>query len=109
MHLSLAHTVIHLVSGALAIWFGTTKVSLGAAKSFAITFGLVYGLLGVAGFLLGQPGTAHVGPEDARMWALIPGQLELGTMDHIVHIVLGAAFLIGGLTTKGEAREAYAR
>jgi len=105
-HLSLAHNLIHLISGAVAIYFGTSA-SLSAARSFCIIFGIVYGLLGVAGFLLGAAGTPSIpGMEmtsDDRLFTVIPGQLELGTMDHAIHILLGVLFLIGGLSTKKEA------
>lgn len=105
-HLSLAHNLIHLISGAVAIYFGTSA-SLSAARSFCIIFGIVYALLGVAGFLLGASGTPSIpGMEmatDDRLFKVIPGQLELGTMDHAVHILLGVLFLIGGFTTKKEA------
>jgi len=37
---------------------------------------------------------------DARLFKVLPGMLELGTMDHNVHILLGAVFLIAGLMTK---------
>jgi hypothetical protein len=30
----------------------------------------------------------------------IAGLLHLGTMDHVVHILLGVLYLIGGLMTK---------
>ena len=88
MHLSMAHNIIHLVSGALALWVGLAG-SHSAARSFCIFFGLVYGLLGAVGFLMGA------GPE--RMLTVIPDQLMFGRMDHIVHIALGAVFLVGGL------------
>lgn len=90
-HLSLAHNVIHLVSGAISLWLGL-KGTPQAAKTFCIVFGAVYLLLGVAGFLAGAG--------EGRMLNLIPGQLELGTMDHIIHVVFGAVYLFGGFTTK---------
>ena len=105
-HLSLAHNLVHIISGAVAIYFGTAG-SLSAARSFCILFGIVYGLLGVAGFLLGTSGTVTMaGMEnmsDGRLFKVIPGQLELGTMDHIVHVLLGTVFLIGGLATRKDA------
>jgi Domain of unknown function (DUF4383) len=105
-HLSLAHNLVHIISGAVAIYFGTAG-SVSAARSFCILFGIVYGLLGVAGFLLGAPGTVTMaGMEnmsDGRLFKVIPGQLEFGTMDHIVHVLLGTVFLIGGLTTRKDA------
>jgi hypothetical protein len=91
MHLSPAHNIVHLVSGALALWIGLAG-SYAAARSFCFFFGLVYGLLGVFGFLLGS------GAE--RMFTVVPEQLMFGRMDHIVHIVLGALFLIGALAPR---------
>ena len=87
MHLSVAHNIIHLVSGALALYFGFMG-SADAARTFCMVFGVVYGLLGLAGFLFGGPD---------RMMTVITDQLVLGTMDHIVHIVLGAIFFVAGL------------
>jgi hypothetical protein len=103
-HLSMAHTVIHLVSGAIALYLGL-KGTLAQARLFCIVFGAVYALLGVVGFLLGSQGSptgGHPGPADARLFKLLPGTLELGTTDHIVHILLGVIFLIGGLMTKAD-------
>ncbi|MEA2465540.1 MAG: hypothetical protein QOJ98_3287 [Acidobacteriota bacterium] len=100
MHLSPAHNVVHLVTGAVSLYLGL-KGSPGAAKTFCIAFGLVYLLLGVAGFVAGGDGAPGVpGPHDARLLKLIPGTLEFGTADHSVHILLGAIYLIGGLMTK---------
>ena len=103
-HLSLAHNVVHLVSGAIALYLGL-KGSLAAARMFCLVFGAVYALLGVAGFLLGKPDTASLAGmadmgTDARLFKVLPGALELGTMDHAVHILLGAVFLIPGFMTK---------
>ena len=89
MHLSPVHNLIHLVSGALALCFGLAG-SLSAAKTFCTFFGLVYGLLGVLGFILAGPG---------GMWTIVP-ELTLGTMDHIIHVILGGLFLFAGLYRK---------
>jgi len=89
MHLNPAHNLIHLLSGVLALYFGVAG-TYSAARAFCITFGLVYAGLGVLGFLVGNPG-----PE--RILTVIPDKLILGRMDHIVHIVLGALFILGGL------------
>jgi hypothetical protein len=101
-HLSMAHNIVHLVSGAIALYLGL-KGTADQARLFCLVFGAVYLLLGVAGFLLGSDSTPSAGvpgPSDERLWKVIPGALELGTMDHIIHILLGAIFLIGGLVTK---------
>ena len=93
-HLSTTHNLVHLLSGAIALYFGFAA-TLSAARLFCIVFGIVYGLLGVAGFLLGS------GP-DRMFEALAPLGLHLGTMDHLVHILLGVVFLIGGFLTKAD-------
>lgn len=102
-HLSLAHNLVHLISGAVALWLGL-KGTPSAAKTFCLVFGAVYLLLGIAGFVAGGdgdvtpgvPGPAH----DARILKVLPGQLELGTMDHIIHVIFGVIFLIGAFATK---------
>ena len=91
MHLTLAHNIVHLVTGAVSLWLGL-KGTPSSAKMFCIIFGLVYLLLGVAGFLSGTG--------DDKMLELLPGQLMFGRMDHIVHILLGAIYLIGGFATR---------
>ncbi|MES2527279.1 MAG: DUF4383 domain-containing protein [Bdellovibrionota bacterium] len=94
MHLSWAHNLIHLVSGALALSFGYADDSR-KAYTFAVAFGVVYGLLGVAGFVIGQPGYPGVGhmAADQNLLRVIPNILEFGTMDHSIHLILSAAFL----------------
>ena len=100
MHLSMTHNVIHLVSGAASLYLGL-KGSPSAAKTFCVTFGAVYLLLGVAGFVAGGDAAPTVpGPHDARLLKVIPGAFEVGTADHIVHILLGAIYLIGGFMTR---------
>ena len=93
-HLSTAHNIIHLVSGAASLYFGLAG-TLSAARMFCLAFGAVYLLLGVAGFLLGD------GAE--RMLRLVPATLEFGTSDHIIHVLLGGIYLVGGLLTREDA------
>jgi hypothetical protein len=93
-HLSTTHNLVHLISGAVALYFGFAG-TLSAARLFCIIFGVVYGLLGICGFLLGS------GP-DRMFEALASLGLHLGTMDHVVHILLGLVFLIGGFLTKAD-------
>ena len=94
-HLSLAHNIIHLVSGAVSLWLGLKGTPSGA-KTFCLVFGVVYGLLGVVGFLMGTG--------DDRLFTVIPDQLVLGTMDHLIHIAFGIIYLIGGLATRSPVR-----
>lgn len=100
-HLSPAHNVIHLVSGALSLYFGL-RGTLAAARLFCLVFGVVYGLLGVVGFLLGRPGTPSMAgmPPDDHLFTVIPGALVLGTSDHVFHIVLGIVYVVVGLMTR---------
>src|SRR5436305_13402815 len=84
-HLGTVHNVIHLVSGAVSLYFGT-KGTLGQARTFCIVFGLVYGLLGVVGFVVGE---LH-----------LPGGLMLGKIDHCIHVLIALLYLIGGFATR---------
>jgi len=93
-HLSTVHNIVHLVSGALALYFGL-KGSASGAKTFCLVFGVVYLLLGIAGFVAGTGAD--------RMLDVLPGQLMLGTVDHCIHVLLGIVFLIGGLMTPAAA------
>jgi len=90
-HLSMIHNIIHLVTGAVSLWIGL-KGTPGGAKTFCLVFGIVYLLLGIAGFVLGTG--------DDKMLTVLAGQLEFGTIDHIIHVALGAIYLIGALATK---------
>ncbi|HZG54689.1 MAG TPA: hypothetical protein VEZ40_21480 [Pyrinomonadaceae bacterium] len=103
-HLTTFHNAgVHIVSGAISLYFGLAGTQAGA-RLFDLIFGVVYAGLGVVGFLAGghqghlSPGVP--GPDDARLLKVIPSQLELGTSDHILHIVLGLIFIVGALLTK---------
>ena len=100
-HLSPVHNLIHLVSGAASLYFGLAG-TLSAARLFDIAFGAVYGLLGLAGFVAGSQGTPSM-PEmaaDSRLFKVIPGALELGTVDHTFHVTVALAYLVAGCLTK---------
>ncbi|HEY6660069.1 MAG TPA: DUF4383 domain-containing protein [Pyrinomonadaceae bacterium] len=88
-HLTPVHNVIHIVSGAIALYFGFAG-TLSGARMFSLVFGVVYLALGILGIALGTG-------ED-RMWML--GPLHFGQSDHGIHILLGVIFLAGGLFTK---------
>ncbi len=101
-HLSLAHNLVHIISGAVALYFGFAGSASGA-RTFCLVFGAVYLLLGVVGFVMGQPGASEIAGmthQDSRLWKVLPGTLELGQMDHIVHVLLGVVFLAGGALGK---------
>ncbi len=90
-HLSGAHNAVHIISGAIALYFGFAG-TLSGAKAFALAFGVIYLALGVLGLAMGT------GPE--RMWMV--GPLHFGQADHGVHVIFGIIFLAGGLFTKRE-------
>jgi Domain of unknown function (DUF4383) len=109
-HLSVVHNLVHLISGAVALYLGFAG-SLSAARLFCIVFGIVYLLLAICGFLLGSDQVPTIAgmtnmARDSKLWKVIPGQLELGTMDHVVHVLLGLVFLIGGFLTKADVARA---
>jgi Domain of unknown function (DUF4383) len=89
-HLNMAHNMVHIVSGVIALYFGFSG-SYSGARGFCLVFGLVYLLLGVCGWFLGT-GAEH-------MFNLPPGNsplLMFGKVDHIIHVLLGVVFLAGG-------------
>ena len=88
-HLGPVHNVVHIVSGAIALYFGFAG-TLSGAKAFCLAFGVVYLALGVLGLALGTGAD--------RMWML--GPLHFGTADHGIHALFGIIFLAGGLFTK---------
>ncbi|HEU4431831.1 MAG TPA: DUF4383 domain-containing protein [Pyrinomonadaceae bacterium] len=88
-HLTPAHNVVHIVSGAIALYFGFAG-TLSGAKTFSLVFGVVFLALGILGMALGTA------PD--RMWVV--GPLHLGQADHGIHVLLGVIFLAGGLFTK---------
>lgn len=95
MHLTPLHNVVHLATGALALYFGYAAPQ--GARGFALTFGSIYMLLGIAGFLVPELVAkliGHHGATDAS--ALAP--------DNIVHVLLGGAFLAVGLAASTGSR-----
>lgn len=110
MHLSMSHNFIHLFSGVLALWAGYADESR-KAYNFCIGFGAFYGILGVAGFVFGEPGYPGVGhmEADENLLRIVPNVLELGSSDHIVHIVLSGVFLITAYAFRQSRVEAGVR
>jgi hypothetical protein len=78
------HNVIHLLSGAIGIWAGTSK-NVSAARMFALIFGVIYTLVAIAGFATGS--------ED-----LFGISLKLNTTYNVIHLLIGVLGLGAGLT-----------
>lgn len=104
-HLSPLHNLIHLSSGVLALW-AASKLSTKDARVFSFIFGGLYGLLGVIGFIVGQPDLPSVPHMDIdnNLWRVITGSLEFGTADHIIHLLIGGAFIVAGVLAGRPAR-----
>jgi hypothetical protein len=89
-HLDPAHNLVHIISGVIALYFGFAG-SLSGARGFCLVFGVLYLALGLVGLVIGDPAMN-------REWRV--GPLLWGTVDHGIHLLLGAIFLAGGLFTK---------
>ncbi|WII73293.1 hypothetical protein QJS83_05345 [Bdellovibrio sp. 22V] len=94
-HLSYTVNALHFASGALSLWFGfDNEVN---ARRFSWVAGVFYGLFGLIGFIAGRPGMPTVGAirEDQFLWKAIPGVIEQGTADHLIHLLICGAFILG--------------
>ena len=89
MHLTTIHNVVHLLTAAIALYFGFYS-SDASARAFCQIFGAIYLLLGIGGFVAPDV-IANVIQDHTVMGG---GNL---TPDNIVHLLVGAVFLIVGL------------
>jgi hypothetical protein len=90
MHLTPLHNVVHLASGALALYFGT--VAPQGARAFCGIFGTVYLLLGVTGMVAPDLVTGLIGHGPvADAGALMP--------DNLVHVLLGGLLVFAALAS----------
>lgn len=104
MHLSVAHNVIHIVSGMIAIGCGYS--SSNRAYYFCVIVGALYGFLGIAGFMMGEPGYPAFGhmEADQNLFRVLPNVLELGTMDHLVHMFISAFLILTSYSYRKDKR-----
>ncbi len=104
MHLSMLHNLIHLMTGVFAVWFGASRPS--RAFNFTLVMGTVYSLVGITGFIFGVPGYPTTGnlEADQNLVRIVPDFLELGSIDHIVHILIGAFMLFTCYTFKEDRK-----
>lgn len=95
LHLSPAHNLVFLFSGAASIYFSlfTPQAS---GRAFCIILGAFYDLLGLVGFLAGGL---------TSTMTIIPEWLVLGAMDHLAHIILGAVYLTVGWVSESSHRQ----
>lgn len=83
LHFNTTHNLVHLVSGAIALWAGLSGGGT-AAKTFAHVFGVVYTLVAVAGF--------------AGVPAVLTTMLALNTQYNVIHLAVGLLGLWAGFT-----------
>lgn len=83
-HVNLLHNVVHLLSGAVALYAG--NYSEDASRKFFQIFGVVYGIVAVLGF--------YYGPQD------ILGVLANNNYDTGLHVVIALASLYLGFLYK---------
>jgi hypothetical protein len=95
MHLTAIHNVVHLLTGAIALYLGFAG-SYDAARTFTLVFGAVYLLLGILGFVAPGVVAAVIGHPPVSAGELMP--------DNAVHVLLGAVLLIAALTSPRVAR-----
>ena len=81
-HVNPAHNVVHLLSGAVALFCGMT--SIGASRNYFRIFGIVYGAVAVMGLM-------HMG-EHTNLLGLISNN----DADTYLHIAISAVSLILG-------------
>ncbi len=95
LHLTLIHNIVHLATSLVALYFGFAG-STRAAHSFCQVFGVVYLLVGLLGFI--AP-TVVVSLLMGHAMSESPSLL----MDNLVHLLLGAVFMVIGLLREPQA------
>ena len=79
-HVNAAHNVVHLLSGAVALFCGMNSVS--ASRMYFRIFGVVYGLVAVMGFFVGD--------------GMLLGMISNNTAVTWLHVAIAAVSLILG-------------
>jgi hypothetical protein len=80
------HNLIHLASGLVLLAASRRR---GLARSFAIGFGLVYGLVAVIGLIDGSD---------------VLGLIPVNSADHVLHVALAALGIVSGLISRDDVR-----
>lgn len=102
-HCSPVHNLIHLVAGAVLV-YAAQRGGPSALLWSALGIGVLFLAAGLAGILLGQPGTSSfVGMvPDLRLWVVVPGVLEFGRSDHMLNLFFGVALVIAAVVSVAE-------
>ena len=86
-HVNAAHNVVHLLSGAVALWAGLTSAA--NARLYFRIFGIVYGLVAVLGFVVGE--------------GLLLGIITNNAADTWLHVAIAVVSLVLGFGVRGDA------
>jgi hypothetical protein len=89
-HVNAAHNVVHLFSGAVALWAGFTSIA--ASRLYFRIFGIVYALVAALGFAAGD--------------SMLLGLVTNNAADTWLHVVIAVAALVLGFGVKGESAPA---
>ena len=95
LNMSAMHCWVLASCGCIGIWSGlTTQRTVAMKLNFAV--GIFFILNAILGVMAGEPGIEHgvINAHDELVIRIAPGFLELSTMDHVLHAVVGAFFLI---------------
>lgn len=90
-HLGVYHNIFHLAAGLIAVWYGSGR-SATESKTCGRALGALFMALGIVGLLV-------AGGNADSLWVIVPNRLQMGTTDHLIHIILGAVFLLGAFFT----------
>ena len=85
-HVNAAHNAVHLLTGVIALVAGMAGV--GASKTFFKIFGVVYGLVAVLGFVVGD--------------GMLLGLISNNAADTWLHVGIALVSLIIGFAPSGE-------
>jgi uncharacterized membrane protein HdeD (DUF308 family) len=101
MHLSIMHSIVLSGTGALSMWSATHR-NRRNSYYVALGLGIFYAIHAISGFVLGEPGNPGVGyaARDQTLLKVMPGFLELGTVDHTVHLFLTLFFMTAAYSWK---------
>ena len=80
------HNVVHIASGLVLLAFAKKRST---AKAASLTFGIVYGMVTIAGFIDGTD-----------VLAIIP----TNGADNVLHLVISALAIVAGLVSSGDDR-----
>lgn len=99
LHLGILHSLILAIAGGTLFYNGGWKDNSFYAFACCFGFGAFFGLLGLVGFIFGEPGTPSIGyvAYDPNLFVLIKGIAEYGRLDHIMNAIVGIILFGGAL------------